>query len=60
MSFRRKKEKTMPNRIEKYLDRQILKLRSQPLLLLLIAMVFMGGMVKRAKRTIPAWAVQAL
>ena len=50
----------MSNRIEKYLDRQILKLRSQPLLLLLIAMVFMGGMVKRAKRTIPAWAVQAL
>jgi len=49
----------MSNRIEQYLDRQILKLRSQPLLLLLIAMVFMGGMV-RAKRTILAWAVQAL
>jgi|GEM_PF-1025066 len=50
----------MTNRIEKYMDRQILKLRSQPLLLLLIAMVFMGSMVKRAKRSIPAWAVQAL
>ena len=50
----------MSNRIEKYLDRQILKLRSQPLLLLLIAMVFMGGMVKRAKKSIPVWAVQAL
>ena len=49
----------MSNRIEQYLDRQILKLRSQPLLLLLIALVFMGGMV-RAKRTIPVWAVQAL
>ena len=50
----------MSNRIEQYLDRQILKLRSQPLLLLLIAMVFMGGMVKQAKRSIPVWAVQAL
>lgn len=50
----------MSNRIEKYLDRQILKLRSQPLLLLLIAMVFMGVKVKRTKRRIPVWAVQAL
>jgi len=50
----------MSNRIEKYLDRQILKLRSQPLLLLLIAMVFMGGKGRRTKRCIPVWAVQAL
>jgi len=50
----------MSNRIEKYLDRQIRKLQSQPLLLLLIAMVFMGGRVKRAKRSMPTWAVQSL
>jgi hypothetical protein len=50
----------MPNRIEKYLDRQIRKLQSQPLLLLLIAMVFMARMVKRARKSIPVWAVQAL
>jgi hypothetical protein len=50
----------MPHRIEKYLDRQIRKLQPQPLLLLLIAMVFMGGTVKRARRSIPGRAVQAL
>ncbi len=50
----------MSNRIEKYLDRQIRKLQSQPLLLLFIAMVFMGGTTKRAKRSLPAWAVQSL
>jgi hypothetical protein len=50
----------MPNRIEKYLDRQIRKLQSQPLLLLLIVMAFTGGMMRQAKRSMPGWAVQAL
>ena len=54
------KEKKMPTLIEKYLDRQIRKLRSQPLLLLLVAICFMGSAMKRAKKSMPGWAVQAL
>jgi len=36
------------------------RLQSQPLLLLLIAMFFIGGTVKHVKRSLPAWAVQSL
>ena len=50
----------MSKRIEKYLDRQIRKLQSQPLLLLLVAIYFMGGTMKQAKKRMPSWAVQSL
>lgn len=50
----------MSKRIEKYLDRQIRKLKSQPLLLLLVAIYFVGGMMKQVKKSMPSWAVQAL
>jgi hypothetical protein len=41
-------------------EKAIRTLSSQPVLLLLVAMYFMSGMVKRVKRTLPSWAVQAL
>jgi hypothetical protein len=47
-------------RLERHLDKTLRRLQSQPLLLLLVAIYFMGGMMKRAKRSIPSWAVQAL
>jgi hypothetical protein len=50
----------MPTRIEKYMDRQIRKLQSQPLLLLLVAICLIGGTMKQAKKIMPGWAVQAL
>jgi hypothetical protein len=33
---------------------------SQPLLLLLDAIYFMGGMMKQVQKSLPAWAVQSL
>jgi hypothetical protein len=50
----------MPTQIEKYMDRQLRKLQSQPLLLLLVAICLMGGTMKQAKKILPGWAVQAL
>jgi hypothetical protein len=48
----------------KYLDLQIentfRRLQSQPLLLLLVAMFFMGRSIKREKRSLPDWAIQSL
>ncbi|MCU0554142.1 MAG: hypothetical protein MUF17_05150 [Syntrophales bacterium] len=41
-------------------EKAIRTLSAQPLLLLLVALVYIGGMVKRVKRTLPSWAVQAL
>ena len=42
------------------MEKTIRRLQSQPLLLLLVAIFFMGGMMKRVKRSMPVWAVQAL
>jgi hypothetical protein len=47
-------------RLEHHMEKTIRRLQSQPLLLILVAIFFMGGMMKRAKRSIPSWAVQAL
>jgi hypothetical protein len=47
-------------RLEHHIEKTLRRLQSQPLLLLLVAVFFMGGMMKRAKRSIPSWAVQAL
>jgi hypothetical protein len=48
----------------KYLDLQIentlRRLQSQPLLLLLVAMFFMGGTMKREERSMSYWAIQSL
>ena len=44
----------MSKRIEKYLDRQIRTLQSQPLLLLLVAIFFMGGMMNQVKKSMRA------
>jgi hypothetical protein len=46
--------------LEHHIDKTISRLQSQPLLLILIAMFFMGGMMKRVKRNVPGWAVQSL
>jgi hypothetical protein len=48
------------NLLEHHIDKTISRLPSQPLLLILIAMFFMGGMMKRVKRNVPGWAVQSL
>ncbi len=47
-------------KLEPLTEKAIRTLGSQPLLLLLVAMFFMNGMVKRVRRTLPSWAVQAL
>lgn len=47
-------------KLEQLTEKAIRTLGSQPLLLLLVAVFFMNGMVKRFKRTLPSWAVQAL
>jgi hypothetical protein len=47
-------------KLEQLAEKAIRTLGSQPLLLLLVAVFFMNGMVKRAKRTLPCRAVQAL
>ncbi len=46
--------------LEHHIEKTIRRLQSQPLLLILVAMFFMGGMMKRARRRLPAWAVQSL
>jgi len=46
--------------LEHYIEKTLRRLQSQPLLLLLVAIYFMGGTTKRAKRSIPPWAVQSL
>jgi hypothetical protein len=45
---------------ERHLEKTIGRLQSQPLLLILVAMFFMNGMMKRVKRKLPRWAVQSL
>jgi hypothetical protein len=47
-------------KLERLTEKAIRTLGSQPLLLLLVAMFCMNGMAKRVRRTLPAWAVQAL
>jgi hypothetical protein len=47
-------------RLEHHMEKTIRRLQAQPLLLIFVAIFFMGGMMKRAKRSIPSWAVQAL
>ncbi len=47
-------------KLEQLAEKAIRTLGSQPLLLLLVAVFVMSGMVKRVKRTLPSWAVQAL
>jgi hypothetical protein len=47
-------------RFEQHMEKTIRRLQSQPLLLLLIAIYFMGGTMKRAKRSIPSRDVQSL
>ena len=47
-------------KLEQLAEKAIRTLGSQPLLLLLIAMCCMNGMVKRVKRSLPSWSVQAL
>jgi hypothetical protein len=47
-------------RLERHMEKTIRKLQSQPLLLLLGAIFFMGGMMKQVKKSLPSWAVQAL
>lgn len=46
--------------LEQLTEKAIRTLSAQPLLLLLVAVFFINGMVKRVKRTLPLWAVQAL
>jgi len=46
--------------LERHIENTIRKLQSQPLLLILVALFFMGGMTKRVKQTLPAWAIQSL
>ena len=47
-------------KLEQLTEKAIRTLSAQPLLLLLVAMVYIGAMVKRIKRILPSWAVQAL
>jgi hypothetical protein len=47
------------NRLEHHIEKTLRKLQSQPLMLLLVAIYFMGGMMKQVKRSMPGWAVQA-
>ena len=47
-------------RLERHMEKTIRRLQSQPLLLLLVAIFFMGGMMKQGKKSMPSWAVQAL
>jgi hypothetical protein len=47
-------------KLEQLTQKAIRTLGSQPLLLLLVAVFFMNGMVKRVRRTLPTWAIQAL
>ncbi len=46
--------------LERHIEKAIRRLQAQPLLLILVAMFFMGGMMKRARPKLPAWAVQSL
>jgi hypothetical protein len=46
--------------LEHHIEKTIRRLQAQPLLLLLVAVFFMGGMMKRVKRSLPTWAVQSL
>jgi hypothetical protein len=46
--------------LDHHIEKTIRRLQSQPLLLILVAMFFMGGMMKRVKRSLPKWAVQSL
>jgi hypothetical protein len=47
-------------RLEHHIEKTLRRLQSQPLLLLLVAIYFMGGMMKQVKKNMPDWAVQAL
>ena len=47
-------------RLEHRIEKTIRRLQSEPLLLILVAMFFMGGMMKRVKRSLPVWSVKAL
>ena len=47
-------------RLEHRIEKTIRRLQSEPLLLILVAMLFMGGMMKRVKRSLPVWSVKAL
>ena len=47
-------------RLERYMEKTIRRLQSQPLLLLLVAIFFMGAVMKQVKKSMPSWAVQAL
>jgi hypothetical protein len=47
-------------RLEHHMEKTLRRLQSQPLLLLLVAIYFMGGTMKQAKKNMPDWAVQAL
>jgi len=42
------------------MEKTIRRLQSQPLLLLLVAIFFMGGMMTQRKKSMPSWAAQAL
>jgi hypothetical protein len=46
--------------LERHIEKTIRRLQTQPLLLLLVAVFFMGGMMKRVNRSLPTWAVQSL
>ncbi|HNS54848.1 MAG TPA: hypothetical protein PKH25_08735, partial [Syntrophales bacterium] len=47
-------------KLEHLTEKAIRTLGSQPLLLLLVAVFFMNGMVRRVRRALPSWAIQAL
>lgn len=47
-------------RLEHHIEKTLRRLQSQPLLLLLVAIYFMGGMTKRVQKNLPAWAIQSL
>ncbi len=46
--------------LEHHIEKAIRRLQAQPLLLILVAMFFMGATMKRARPRLPAWAVQSL
>ena len=51
--LRRPREIKHAKRLEQYMERKIRQLQSQPLLLLLVAIYFMGGMMKQVKKSMP-------
>jgi hypothetical protein len=46
--------------LEHHIEKAIRRLQAELLLLILVAMFFMSGMMKRVKRSLPGWAIQSL